>query len=105
MALQISLNQYPILFVNIQLANYNKIMSGYGAVFFELGGFGILIPIYLFSFFKNLLNNKNIIYIFILLNMLLFTSISLNNALILFVFGNVMYISMHQKNMLSKLQK
>jgi hypothetical protein len=95
---KISLNQYPILFVNIDLSNYNKIMSGYGAAFFELGGFGLLIPIFLFSFFKTFLNKKRIIYIFILLNMLLFTSISLNNALILFVFGNVMYISMGQKN-------
>jgi hypothetical protein len=95
---KITLNQYPLFFVNIELANYNKIMSGYGAAFFELGGFGLLIPIYLYSFFKSLLNKKTIIYIFILLNMLLFTSISLNNALILFVFGNVMYISMGQKN-------
>jgi len=95
---KISLNQYPILFVNIDLSNYNKIMSGYGAAFFELGGFGLLIPIFLFSFFKTFLNKKRIIYIYILLNMLLFTSISLNNALILFVFGNVMYISMGQKN-------
>jgi len=95
---KITLNQYPLFFVNIELANYNKIMSGYGAAFFELGGFGLLIPIYLYSFFKTLLNKKTIIYFFILLNMLLFTSISLNNALILFVFGNVMYISMGQKN-------
>jgi hypothetical protein len=98
---KISLNQYPLLFVNINLANYNKIMSGYGAAFFELGGFGLIIPIYLFSFFKTLHNKKSLIYVFILLNMLLFTSISLNNGLILFVFGNLMYISMTKKNLLT----
>jgi len=93
---KMNFNKYSIFFNNINLSNYDKIMSGYGAAFFELGVFGLFIPIYLYSFFKNLIHKKNVIYIYILLNMLLFTSISFNNSLILFVFGNVMYISMER---------
>jgi hypothetical protein len=84
---------YTMFFENINLEHYNKIMSGYGAAFFELGIFGILIPYFLYILFKKLFNMKITFFIFILLNMVLFTSISLNNALILFVFGNVMYLS------------
>ena len=56
---KIYIKEYSLFFININLANYNKIMSGYGAAFFELGGFGLLIPIFLYSSFKILLNNRN----------------------------------------------
>jgi hypothetical protein len=98
---KISNPTFSIFFENINLDHYNKIMSGYGAAFFELGIFGFLIPFFLYSLTKNMLKQKKYIYLFILLNMLLFTSISLNNALILFVFGNIMYISI-EKNKLIK---
>jgi len=83
---------FSIFFVNIELDHYKKIMSAYGAVFFELGILGFAIPYYLYSMFRNILNNKVYLFSFILLNLLLFTSISLNNSLILFVFGNVLYL-------------
>ena len=60
---KITITKYSIFFNNIDLSHYNKIMSGYGAAFFELGGFGLLIPIYLFTFFVNLIQKKSIIYI------------------------------------------
>lgn len=98
---KISSPAFSIFFENINLEHYNKIMSGYGAAFFELGIFGLLIPFFLYSLSKNMLKHKKYVYLFILLNMLLFTSISLNNGLILFVFGNIMYISI-EKNKLTK---
>jgi hypothetical protein len=85
-------NSFSIFFVNIELDHYKKIMSAYGAVFFELGILGFTIPYYLYSIFRTVLKNKVYLFSFILLNLLLFTSISLNNSLILFVFGNVLYL-------------
>lgn len=85
-------NSFSIFFVNIELDHYRKIMSAYGAVFFELGILGFTIPYYLYSIFRTVLKNKVYLFSFILLNLLLFTSISLNNSLILFVFGNVLYL-------------
>lgn len=85
--------KYQLFFEKINFEHYKKIMSGYGAVFFELGIFGIIIPIYLYKIFKKKLNNNIILFMFITLNLLLFTSISLNNSLILFVFGNMLYLN------------
>jgi hypothetical protein len=85
--------KYQLFFEKINFVHYKKIMSGYGAVFFELGIFGIIIPIYLYKIFKKNLNKSIFLFIFIALNFLLFTSISLNNPLILFVFGNILYLN------------
>ena len=74
-------------------------MSGYGAVFFELGILGLLIPYYLFSIFRKVINNNIFLFSFILLNLLIFTSISLNNSLILFAFGNVLYLKQDNFNL------
>jgi hypothetical protein len=82
---------YYSFFERIDIEHYRKVMSGYGAVFFELGIFGLIIPYYLYAIFKRLLNNNLYLYFFLTLNILLFTSISLNNPLILFVFGNFLY--------------
>jgi len=89
---------FSIFFENINLDHYKKIMSGYGAVFFELGLLGFLIPYYLFSIFKTVINNRIYLFSFVLLNLLIFTSISLNNSLILFVFGNVLYLKQDNFN-------
>jgi len=83
---------FNVFFYNIDLDHYKKIMSAYGAVFFELGILGLAIPFYLYSIFRIVLKSKVFLFSFILLNLLLFTSISLNNSLILFVFGNVLYL-------------
>lgn len=84
---------YAVFFENLNLDHYKKIMSGYGAVFFELGIIGLFVPYYVFSISKKMLNKQHLLFLFIVLNMLLFTAISFNNSLILFVFGNIMYLS------------
>jgi hypothetical protein len=89
-------NSLDFLFVNINLEHYSRIMSGYGSTFFELGLFGILIPYYLFTIFNKLLFKNEYLFIFILLNFLLFTSISFNNSIILFVLGNILFLN-HNK--------
>lgn len=93
---------YYFFFERLNIEHYKKVMSGYGAVFFELGIFGIIIPYYLYNVFKNLLNKNIYLYIFIALNLLLFTSISLNNPLILFLFGNILYQNYTKNNSCDK---
>lgn len=84
-------DKYSIFFDNIQIDHYKKIMSAYGSIFFELGVIGLIIPYFLYSIYKPILSVKIHLFSFFLLNLLLFTSISLNNSLVLFVFGNVLF--------------
>ncbi len=84
-------DKYSIFFENIEMDHYKKIMSAYGSIFFELGAIGLIIPYFLYSIFKPILSFKIYLFSFFLLNLLLFTSISLNNSLVLFVFGNVLF--------------
>lgn len=88
---------YAVFFENLNLDHYKKIMSGYGAVFFELGIIGLFVPYYVFSISKKMLNQQHLLFLFIVLNLLLFTAISFNNSLILFVFGNIMYLSNYKE--------
>lgn len=83
---------YNFLFKNINIDHYKRIMSGYGAIIFELGLFAFLIPYYIYTIFKPILYNNNYLFIFILFNLLLFTSMTFNNSMILFVLGNVLYL-------------
>ncbi len=84
---------YYFFFERLYIDHYKKVMSGYGAVFFELGIFGMSVPYYLYIIFRKTLKNNYFLLIFITLNLLLFTSISFNNPLILFVFGNILYLN------------
>lgn len=84
---------YYIFFENLNIDHYKKIMSGFGASIFELGIFGLLIPLFIYSLLSKYLKSDKVRYLYILLNVLLFTSISLNNGLILFVFGNIIYLT------------
>jgi hypothetical protein len=93
---QMNNNSFDFLFININLEHYSRIMSGYGSTFFELGILGVLIPYYLFTIFNIMLFKNDYLFIFILLNILLFTSISFNNSIILFVLGNVLFLK-HNK--------
>jgi hypothetical protein len=60
---------------------------------YELGFFGLLIPVLIFISIKNKLKQNNIVFAFILFNLVLFTAMSLNNSLILFIIGNMIYLS------------
>lgn len=74
--------------------NYNKIMSGFGAVFFELGVIGF-IPIYVFTKHIRTISRSNpkLLFFSIAYLLILFNAISFNNALIGFILGNIIYIS------------
>lgn len=73
----------------------SKIMSMYGAIFYEMGIFGAIIPYY---FNKNLLKYKNIktnegLLSFILINMLLFTALPLATPFVGYFLGIFLYMS------------
>jgi hypothetical protein len=83
---------YNFLFKNINIDHYKRIMSGYGAIIFELGFFAFLIPFYIYKIFKPILYKNIYLFIFVLFNLLLFTSMTFNNSMILFVLGNLLYL-------------
>ena len=87
-------NNYPILLNDsINTDHYKKIMNAYGTVIFDLGFISILIPFLFILLFKPLFSNKYMILAYILFNLLLLTAISFNNAIILFIIGNLFYIN------------
>lgn len=85
--------EYKVYFINYNFENYSRILSGYGMAIYELGFFGLLIPILIFITIKNKLKQNNIVFAFILFNLILFTAMSLNNSAILFIIGNMIYLS------------
>jgi hypothetical protein len=96
--LKSTLPEYKMFFLNYSFENYSRILSGYGMAFYELGIFGLAIPILIFIAIKNKLHQKNILFAYILFNLILFTAMSLNNAAILFIIGNMIYLSKTQNN-------
>ena len=82
-----------IFFFNFNIDHYGRILSGFGMGIFELGIFGLLIPFFIFISIWRCLKNYSILFSYILFNSILFTAMSLNNSLILFVIGNMMYLS------------
>jgi hypothetical protein len=87
------LPEYKYQFINYKFENYSRILSGYGMGFYELGFIGLLIPLFIFMSIKNKLNIDVIILSYVIFNFLLFTAMSLNNATILFIIGNMMFIN------------
>jgi hypothetical protein len=87
------LPEYKIYFMNYSFENYSRILSGFGMGFYELGIFGLLIPMFIFLSIKNQLKKINILFVYVLFNLLLFTAMSLNNSAILFVIGNLVFLN------------
>lgn len=85
--------EYFILFENINIGHYVKVMSGYGMIFYELGIFGVLLPLLILYVARKSLGKPNILFAYILFNLILFTAISLSNALVLFIIGNFIYLN------------
>ena len=84
-------------FFNFKIANYGRILSGFGIGIFELGIFGLLIPLLIFASIWRCLKNYSVLFAYILFNLILFTAMSLNNSLILFIIGNMIYLSYLKK--------
>jgi hypothetical protein len=72
--------------------DYTRIMSGYGAVFFELGVFSLGIVYAFYIAFKHLLSQKSGLFAFIFFNVILFMAIPFTTAIIPFIIGNVIYL-------------
>jgi|AntRauTorckE5430_2_1112549.scaffolds.fasta_scaffold00982_9 hypothetical protein len=75
----------------------NRILSGHGKGFFELGAVGLLISIGLFSAFRFGFSNPQFLFGFILYFLLLFASLPFMTATVPFIIGNVLYLK-HEKN-------
>lgn len=86
-----------IFFFNFQIEHYSRILSGYGMGIFELGIFGLLVPIMIYFSIWRCLKSYPVLYAYILFNLVLFTAMSLNNSLILFIIGNMIYLSYQKK--------
>ena len=75
-------------------ARGGRIMSGYGASFFELGIISVLIPITLlrlyYSLYKN--NLKKFFFFSILLNSIMFAAISVGFSMFAFYIGFLFYL-------------
>ena len=90
--------EYTDLFIyDFHPTGYERILSGYGMGFYELGIFGLIIPFAVYMLIRKKLKNNFYLFAFILFNFILFTAMSLNNALILFILGNMYYISSLRK--------
>ncbi|MEO5911182.1 MAG: hypothetical protein ABIP95_09865 [Pelobium sp.] len=84
-------------FFNYRIESYTRILSGFGMGIFELGIFGLLIPFLIFISIWRSLKIPTILFAYVLFNLLMFTAMSLNNALILFIIGNMIYITNREK--------
>jgi hypothetical protein len=89
--------EYAMFFFNFKIENYGRILSGFGMGIFELGIFGLLIPLLIFVSIWRCLKNNSVLFAYILFNLILFTAMSLNNSLILFIIGNMIYLSYLKK--------
>jgi hypothetical protein len=88
---------YEVFFRHKLFRPSNRILSGHGKVFFELGGIGLLISIGLFFAFKFGFSNPQILFGFILYYLLLFAALPFMTATVPFIVGNILYIR-HEKN-------
>lgn len=104
----LSWNEYA----SIQLAQYSdlviiewfslggRVMSGYGAAFFELGIFAAMIPLalfyLLFSIYRN--NLKKFFFFFLFVNTLMFSSIPIGFSLFAFYLGFLGYLVRRQRS-------
>jgi len=91
---QISSGEHDILLnKDINTEHYQKIMNAYGSIIFDLGFIGVMLIISILKLFKNIISENFGLLIFLLFNFSLFTAISFNNALILFIIGNLCYLN------------
>ena len=86
-------NHSILLHKEINTDHYKKIMNAYGSIIFDLGIFSTFLFYTIFKLFKSILFTNLIIFIFLLFNFSLFTAISFNNSLILFIIGNLFYLN------------
>ena len=73
--------------------NYTRILSGLGSVFFQLGIFGIFIPIVIILCFRQKLFQDKYLFTCILILSVLLTAFPLMTAIIGFILGNALHLT------------
>jgi hypothetical protein len=103
-------------YVNYQLSDYSnfvivewfslggRIMSGYGAAFYELGFFAFLIPITLFKVLYDLYssNIRLFIFHFLFINIIMFSAIPIGFSLFAFYLGFLNYLNWDRRHQRTK---
>lgn len=90
--------KYKILFAHPLSRGSNRILSGHGKGYFELGGVGLLISIGIFSAFKFRLSSPQFLFGFILYFLLLFMALPFMTATVPFVIGNSLFLRAQKKD-------
>lgn len=89
--------KYEVFFSHPLSRGSNRILSGHGKGYFELGGIGILISIGLFSAFKFRFSNPQFLFGFILYFSLLFMALPFMTATVPFIIGNSLFLRYQKK--------
>ncbi|MEQ9423184.1 MAG: hypothetical protein RJQ09_02110 [Cyclobacteriaceae bacterium] len=89
----------PFLFITQNgIPKWSAILSGWGMLFFECGIMGIVFfVVFNILAIKNLFVSDSHFFAFLLFSLLIFTAVSLNTALIPFLFGNFFYLIIYHK--------
>jgi len=78
--------------------NYTRILSGLGAVFFQLGILGLFIPLGIVACFRRRLFEDKFLFTCILILSVLLTAFPLMTAITGFMLGNALHLSMRELN-------
>ena len=89
--------KYKVLFSHPSSRGSNRILSGHGKGFFELGAIGLLISIGLFSAFRFGFSNSQFLFGFVLYFLLLFTALPFMTATVPFIVGNSLFLRLSFK--------
>ena len=84
--------KYKIFFSHVFFRPSNRILSGHGKVFFELGGIGLLVSIGLFSAFKFGFSRSSFLFGFIFYFLLLFAALPFMTATVPFIIANSLFL-------------
>jgi hypothetical protein len=94
---KINTGKYDIFFKDVVIEHYTRIMNVYGSIFYDLGIIGLILPYSVYKLFKGISNTNYLKFAFIIFTLILFTAISLNNSLLLFIIGNLIYLYKNNK--------
>lgn len=89
--------EYRMFFVHHFFRASNRILSGHGKVFFELGAIGLLISIGIFSAFKFGFSNSPFLFGFLFYFLLLFAALPFMTATVPFIIGNSLFLKYKEK--------
>jgi hypothetical protein len=71
---------------------YSKVQSGYGMLLYELGLIGFLGMVAIYNSYKFLFTQEVYIFLFVLINILLYSCLPWTMAMLPFICGNILYL-------------